>query len=170
MRALRTCLCVVLLPLAPYAAAADEQQSLDLRRVVPTDAYVAVYHKHNPERDFQREYFKEVWKTVEETQIIERALKIVTSRVSDEDLEKATSVLDELREAAEPIDVEAILNCREAVYGQSMEFPVAHHVAALRLSPDAAAGTETGIKNLFAMAEKYSGGEFTVQTSKEGDA
>ena len=42
---------------------------MDVRRGVPDDVYLVVYGKHNPERDYQRKYYEEVWKTVQETQI-----------------------------------------------------------------------------------------------------
>ena len=53
---------------------------VDVRRGVPDDVYLVVYGKHNPERDYQRKYYEEVWKTVQETKIIDRVIKIVTSR------------------------------------------------------------------------------------------
>lgn len=161
---------VVVLLAAQVALAADRPRSLDLRRAVPADAYLAIYGKHNPERDFQREYYQEVWKTVQETQIIERALKIVTSRVPEEELEKAKSVLDELRTAAAPIDFKAILDSREVVYAQMMQVPTAQHLFLVRLSPKAASGCEEGIQNLFGLVEKYSEGQITAQSAKQGDA
>lgn len=173
MRTRHFVLSAVVLLAAQFALAADPEgappQKLDLRRAVPADVYLAVYGKHNPERDFQREYYQEVWKTVQETQIIERAMKIVTTRMSEKDLEKAKSVLEEFRQAAAPIDAQAFLDASEVVYAQSMQFPTAQHLVLVRLGPKAA-GWEEGIKNLFALAEKYSEGELKVQAAKEGDA
>ena len=74
--------CILLLAVAQYAVAADTAQAVDVRRGVPDDVYLVVYGKHNPERDYQRKYYEEVWKTVQETQIIDRVVKIVT--VADE--------------------------------------------------------------------------------------
>ena len=128
---------VLALVLAHSAAATEQPEARDLRRAVPQDAFLAVYAQHNPERDFQREYYREVWNTVQETQIIERAVKIVTDRIGEEDLEKAKAVLDELRDAAEPIDVEAILNCKQFVYAQFMQFPSAQHLFMIRVTPEA---------------------------------
>ena len=161
--------CAALVLLASCAAAADQPQSLDLRRAVPADVFMAVHGKHNPERDFQREYYKEVWETVRETEIIERAIKIVTDRAPEEDVEKAKSVLEELREAVAPVDGEAILNCSEVVYAQSYEFPASHQLLLMRLTPEAAAVTEQAVKNLFGLAEKHSNGEAAVETVEEGD-
>jgi hypothetical protein len=79
-------------------------------------------------------------------------------------------VLDELREAAAPIDLKAIVDGPEGVYAQRMEFPATHHLVLLRLTPEAAAANEQGLKNLFGVAEKYAGGAVTVQAGKEGDA
>jgi len=161
--------CAALVLLASCAAAAEQGKSLDLRRAVPADVFMAAHGKHNPERDFQREYYKQVWETVQETEIIERAIKIVTDRVPAEDVEKAKSVLEELREAVAHVDGEAILNCSEVVYAQSFEFPAAEHLILMRLTPEAAADVEQAVKNLFGLAEKYSDGDLAVETVKEGD-
>ena len=68
---------------AQTAVAADQSQSLDLRRAVPADAYQAAYGKHNPERDYQREHYAEVWKTVKETRILEKTFDIVISLIPE---------------------------------------------------------------------------------------
>jgi hypothetical protein len=158
---------------AQFALAAEPEsaspQKLDLRRAVPADVYLAVYGKHNPERDFQREYYREVWKTVQETQIIERAVKIATTHMPQQDVEKAKAILEEFRQAAAPIEVQALMDATEAVYAQSMQFPTAQHLVLIHLGPKAA-GWEEGIKNLMGLAEKYSQGELKVETSKEGAA
>ena len=64
--------------------AAAEPPVRDLRRAFPQTCFMVVHAKHNPERDFQKPYYEAVWKTVEETKIVEKALKIATSRMSQE--------------------------------------------------------------------------------------
>ena len=170
MRTLCVSFCAVPMLLAHLAVAAAESPSLDLRRAVPADAFLAVYGKHNPERDYQKEYYQEVWNKVQETQIFEKAVKIVTDRVPQEDVEKAKSILGELGEAAAPIDGKAILNAGEVVYAQVMQVPSAQHLLVVRLTPEAAAGCEEGIKNLMGLVEEYSDGQLAVETAEEGDA
>lgn len=178
MRAPVVRLCVALLLCANGAVAAEPSRSVKLQRGVPADAFLAVHQRHNVERDFQRKYFEEVWSTVQETQIIERAVKIVTDRLEQEDLDKAQSVLDALREAAAPIDFKAMLQCEEAVRAQFMEFPSpgekrppsGQHLVLMRLTPDQAAASEEGFRNLLGLAEKYSEGKLTVETAEEGEA
>jgi hypothetical protein len=97
--------CATLLTLAlPVAPAVAAEAVDDLRRAVPADAYLFVHARHNPEREYQRAYFEDVWNTAVETRIIERFLEIVTSRIDEEHLAAAERVLDEVRTAAEPID------------------------------------------------------------------
>ncbi|HUT89129.1 MAG TPA: hypothetical protein VMY37_06520 [Thermoguttaceae bacterium] len=170
MRTLCVGFCAVPMLLAHLAVAAEESPSLDLRRAVPAEAFMAVYGKHNPERDYQKEYFQEVWNKVQETGIIEKAVKIVTDRVPQADLEKAKSILEELREAAAPIDGKAILNADELVYAQVMRVPSSQHLVVVRLTPEAAAGAEEGIKNLMGLVEEFSDGLVTIETAEEGDA
>jgi hypothetical protein len=157
--------------------AAAGEKALDLRRAVPADVYMVVHAKHNPERDFQREYHKAIWKTVEETKIIERAVGIVTSRLSRDDVDKAKAVLDEVRNAAAPIKLEALANAKEVIYAQEMrafsdqmKVVTSQHLVLARLTPEAAADTQKGIKNLFGLVEKYSEGKVPVESSTEGDA
>ena len=164
--------CILLLVVAQYAVAAG-QETLDLRRGVSNDVFLVVHAKHNPERDYQRKYYEEVWNTVQETQIIDRVLKIITSRLEEGQIEQAKGVMDELREATEPIKLEALLNCQEMVYAQLMQttpLPTSQHLLIVRLTPDAAAATAEGIKNLFSLAEKYTNGDLEVSETKIGDA
>jgi hypothetical protein len=165
--------CILLLAVAQYAVAAGTTQAADVRRGVPDDVYLVVYGKHNPERDYQRKYYEEVWKTVQETQIIDRVIKIVSAQLEDKQVEQAKGVIDELREAAKPIDMEALSNAQEVVYAQLMQMspmPTSQHLVIVRATPEVAASTAQGVKNLFAMAEKYSDGQLAVVESKEGDA
>jgi len=170
MRTLCAGLCAVPMLLGHLAVAAEESPSLDLRRAAPAEAFMAVYGKHNPERDYQKEYYQEVWNKVQETGIIEQAVKIVTDRVPQDDLEKAKSILGKLAEAAAPIDGKAILNADEFVYAQVMQVPSSQHLVVVRLTPEAAAGCEEGIKNLMGLVEEYSDGQVAVETAEEGDA
>ncbi|MHB0956556.1 MAG: hypothetical protein ACYC0X_09880 [Pirellulaceae bacterium] len=162
--------CLLLLVVAQHLAAADT--AADLRRGVPDDVYLVVHGKHNPERDFQRQYYDDVWKTVQETQIIERVVKIVTSRMEEGQLEQAQAVMEELREAAKPINLQGLSNAQEVVYAQLMQMapmPTSQHLAILRVTPEVAASTVEGMKNLFNLVERYSEGNLSVVESKEGD-
>ncbi|MHB9080850.1 MAG: hypothetical protein ACYC3X_25535 [Pirellulaceae bacterium] len=165
--------CILLLVVAQHLAAADTAATVDLRRGVPEDVYLVVQGKHNPERDFQRKYYDEVWKTVLETQIIDRVVKIATSRMEEGQLAQAKAVMAELRKAAEPIKLEELFKAQEVVYAQQMQMspmPTSQHLAIFRVTPEVAASTAEGVKNLFALVEKYSNGNLAVVESKEGDA
>ncbi len=171
---------VFLLLVALQVASVRAADELDLRRGVPSDVYLVILAKHNPERDFQRKYYEEVWNTIQETQILEKALKIITSRMEEDQLEQANSVIEELREAVKPIDMQALADCKEMVYAQQMQMtslgpqapsiPVADHLVLLRLTPEAVQSTADGITNFFKLAEKHTGGELSVETTKVGDA
>ncbi len=157
---------LLLTPLTLLSAA----EKLDLRRAVPEEAFLVVHAKHNPERDYQRKHYADVWKTVQETKIIDRAVKIVTSRAPEQELEQVKAILEELKEAVSPIDMEAVMNCEDFIYAQIMQVPTSLHLALIQLEPEAAASTEQGLKNLFAMAEKYSQGRLSVQSETKGEA
>ncbi len=171
---------VFLLLAVQSVAAVNAAEPLDLRRGVPEDVYLVVQSMHNPERDYQKKYYEEICKTIQDTKIIERALKIATSRMQEDQLAQANSVIDELREAAKPIDIEALSNCKEMIYAQQMvmwqagqgapSMPSSQHLALVRVTPEVAASTVEGVKNLFAIAEKYTNGELSIEESKVGDA
>ena len=166
-----------LILLTGIAVGAEENQSPDLRRAVPADAYLAIHQRHNPERDYQRAYHEEIWDTIVETRIIERAVKIATDRLSEADVEKAKSIIDELRTAAEPFDLEAVSNAKETVYAQFMvagtvesKQPLTgQHLVLIRVTPEAAASCEEAVKNLLGLVEKYSEGQLPVRSMDEGD-
>lgn len=160
---------ILLLSVAPCAAA----ENVDVRRGVPDDVYLAVYSKHNPERDYQSKYYKEVWQTVEETQILDRVVKIVTSRMEEEQVAQAKGVIDELREAAKPISLQGLASAQETVYAQMMQtspIPTSQHLVIVRVTPEVAESTAQGVKNLFALAEKYTDGQLSVVERQEGEA
>ncbi len=175
MRKLVTRFGATLLLVAAMVAGTRVSLAADLRDAVPNGVYMAVYARHNPERDYQRAYWKEVWKTVEETKIVNRTIKIITDRVAQSDVDQARKVLDELREAAAPIDWKAIEDCREFVYAQTMDVGAgaqnqvitSQHLVLMRLTPEAAAGSHEGLANLFRMAEKYASGKIAVEESEK---
>ena len=177
MRTLSFHVSAALVLLTGIAVGAEENQSADLRRAVPADAYLAMHHKHNPERDYQRAYYEEIWNTIVETRIIERAVKIATDRLPEADVEKAKSIIDELRAAAGPFDLEAVSNAKEVVYAQfmvagtvgSQQPMTGQHLVLVRVTPEAAASCEEAVKNLFGLVQKYSEGKLPVRSMDEGD-
>ncbi len=48
--------------------------------------------------------------------------------------------------------------------------PTSQHLVIVRVTPEVATSTVEGVKNLFAMVEKYTDGQLAVVESKEGDA
>jgi hypothetical protein len=160
-----------LLVLVQQAATSDPGQ-LDLRRAVPDDVFLVTRTQYNPERDYQRAHYEAVWNTVQETRVLERALKIVTSRMDEGQIDQAQGVMSALREATRPIDLRALLECKEFIYAQRMQMtpmPTSQHLMLVRLTPDAAASMAQGMKNLFSLVEAYSDGNLPVAESTVGD-
>ncbi len=173
MKRLLCATCVLLLAGISAASATDASRNVDVRRGVPDDVFLAVYGKHNPERDYQRRYYDEVWQTVQKTKIMDKVVQMVTAQMSSEDYDKAKGVVDELREATKGIDIKALADAQEIVYAQWMQMapmPTSQHLLILRVTPEAAASTAEGVKNLLALAERYSGGEVTVSQREEAGA
>lgn len=156
-----------LLLMASIVYAHSAAVAADLRQGVPETAYMAVWGRHNPERDYQKAYFEGIWNTVQETGIIEKTIEIVTSKIPQDDLEQAQGVLNEIKEAVAPIDWGKVHTCEEAVYAQTMEFPMSHHLVLCRMTPEAVAQCMQAVENVFGLIEKYSGGDVPVQTAEE---
>jgi hypothetical protein len=107
-------------------------------------------------------HYERIWETVEETQIVEKVLKLITNAISEQQREQAESVLEELRTAVEAVDMAAISRMEEAVYTQRMRGFANQQLALLRLG-DSAAGWEQGLTNLMRLVEKYSNGSVPVK-------
>lgn len=158
-----------LLMFTPVAVADDSSTSLQLRQAVPVDAHIAVYGRHNPERDYQQAYLADIWQTVQDERLLERFVEIVTSRIPEDDLAGAKSVCEEIRTALEPIDWQSLAQCHEMVYSQQMEVPFNHHLVLLRLSEEDATACETAFRNVLAMFERHCEGNVSVCIDRQGD-
>jgi hypothetical protein len=66
----------------------------DLRDAAPPGAFMAVYGKHNPERDYQKEHFKAVWEEVQKAKLHEKILQLIQSNMSEGDAEKFVAARD----------------------------------------------------------------------------
>ncbi|HEX6960486.1 MAG TPA: hypothetical protein VF175_01355 [Lacipirellula sp.] len=141
----------------------------DLQTAIPAEVYMAVYAKHNPERDYQREYLKDAWETAREERIGERIVKLITARVPDEKLEQARSAWEKVREAVEPINVKALGNAEEFIFAQKFAGPFNQQLLAFRLTEEDADGCEQGVKQLFELFAEWSEGKVNVETSDVGD-
>ena len=160
-----TSVAILLMAQALFAA-----EKLDLRKAVPEEAFLVVHATHNPERDYQKKHYEEIWKTVQDTKIIDRALNIITSRAPEQELAQVTAIVDELKQAAAPIDIKALSECEEFVYAQVMKAPTSIHLWLMQVDPETAKSTEQGLKNLMLMAEKYAQGKIRVTEDTRGEA
>ncbi len=152
------------------ALAAETAVATDLRRAVPATVHMAVYAKHNAERDYQREYLQEAWQTAEDEQLGERILKIIASRIPEHKKVEARDRWTEIREALEPISGEALVNAEEFVFAQEMVGPFNQQLVAMRLSDEEAANCQRGMTEVFELASKWSDGKVRVETTEVGDA
>jgi two-component sensor histidine kinase len=161
--------CSLVLLLTPLAWAQESITQLDVRKAVPMDAFMAVHGKYNPERDYQQKYAADVWQTVKDEQIIERILKIATSRMKVEDLANAEKVIDELRAAIDPVLTAENFKFEEVVYAQVFQMPQSYHLVVIRLPGDQAEMLEQSCHNLLAILEKYTEGKIPIVRLTHGD-
>ncbi len=150
----------LVIPMSSLASAAD------LRDAVPNDAFLAAWHQHNPERDYQAQYYAEIWNTVQETQLADKIMTVIERRMSERDLEKFKAVRSALEKAVEPVQWAALANCTESVYAQKMEIPTSQHLVLLRFGDDGTAAKSllAGLTNLMKLAEGAAEGNITVET------
>ena len=160
----------LLVALGTASASADDAKAVDIKRVAPADAFLAVYARHNPERDYQREYFAEAWKTFQEEHIGERLMDIATSHLPADKLAAAKSKWDEMKTALEPINTQALLNADEIVVTEVMQAPINQILIAARLQPTDAAGCERGAVQFCELISRWSNGKAAVETSRVQDA
>jgi hypothetical protein len=161
--------CSLLFLVASFASAQETSTQLDLRKAAPMDAFMAVHGKYNPERDYQQKYAAEVWQTVQDEKIIERILKIATSRMKAEDLANAEKVIEELRTAIDPILRAEDFKIEEGVYTQVFMIPSSFHLVAIRLPSGQAEKLEQSCQNLIAILEKYTEGKVPIVRLTHGE-
>src|SRR4051812_41759674 len=152
------------------AGRAEDAKKIDIKRAAPTDAFLAVYARHNPERDYQRDYMAAAWKTFQDEHIAERVMNMVTSRVPQEKLAAAKSKWDEVATALAPISGQALLNADEFVMAETMQAPFNHVFMAVRLKPQEAADYERGLTQGCELIARWTEGKVTVETSRVKDA
>jgi len=149
----------LVLCLALPGMANSTKTSTNLSAGVPSSAHLAIYVKKNPERDFQKQYWQQIWQTFEEEKIADRFLAAITGQIPEDNLNQARSVLDEIKVALKPIHCHALLHAEELAYAQSMESIFNQHVVLIRLNRSDAAGFELGVAQLFDLFSKWSEGK-----------
>lgn len=147
------------------------QTELDLREAIPVDSFLAVHAKQNPERDFLKPYYNEIWETIDRENIPEKVLNLIQRRASGDDVEQMLEVRDTLFKAVEPIEWEKLAELNEMVYGQKMDGPFFRNVLIARFPEGGASSLVEGVTNLFNLAESASKGRLTIdQKDFEGVA
>src|SRR6476646_11991126 len=136
-------------------AAWADGRIVDIKHAAPPDAFLAVYAKRNPARDYQRQYYADAWKVFQDEKIGERLLKIITSTAPPDKLAAAKSKVDELKTALDPIDLKALANADEFVMTQVMQAPANHVLVAVRLKPEAAADCERGLVQALQLVSRW---------------
>lgn len=156
-RSVMTVCCLSLLLPAAWAA--------DLRDAAPPDAYLAAWAKHNPERDFLKTHYQNVWKTVQDTRLVERILQLAQSRVGAGDAQQFLAVRDALTSALAPVQWEQLAQTSELLYAQRIRFPAAQQLLLVRIPEGGAAALHAAAGNLFRLAEQSANGK--IQLTEE---
>jgi hypothetical protein len=149
---------------SPASAAAP-----DVKRAAPADAHTVVYARHNPERDYQREYYQDAWNTFREERIAERLFEIVASRVPEEQMAEAKEAWEQVQTALKPINLEALANAEELVFANLMEGPFGQQLMIVRLTEEDAGNYAKGIGNLFELVKEWSDGKAAPEMASVGD-
>lgn len=164
---MKTRAALVLLAAIAFAPAAHAQAltEVSLRQAVPSDAFMAVSWRHNPERDYQRAHIEEVWNTFQQENLYDRVLDLVKQRAPEEELEKVNAVVERLKTAVAPASLDALWNAEELVYAQVMQMPTSQQLVAIRMSEDGADGYYQAAKNLLEILQESA--EDQVRTAEE---
>ncbi|MAT71247.1 MAG: hypothetical protein CMJ58_17185 [Planctomycetaceae bacterium] len=165
MRTLAAALVLAVATMAPRPLAAA-----DLSQAIPPGAHLFVLAKHNPERDYQTDYVADVWKTFQEERIGPRLLEIVTSRMPEDDLKKATEVWEELCDAVGDVDFSAVAQADQFLMFQVMNGPVNQSTFAVVLSESDAEEFERGIVNLMELVSRRTGGKVPIAVDEAEEA
>ena len=126
----------LLVALGTASASADGAKAVDIERAAPADAFLAVYARHNPKRDYQREYFAEAWKTFQDEQIGQRLMDIVTSRMPEDKLATAKSKISGIENSLGADQRPGAAQCGRSRGDGSHEGPFNQTLVAARLQLD----------------------------------
>lgn len=85
----------ILLPGAARAETTNPAANFSLVRAVPSDVFITVAARTNPERKFLDDYWAEVCEAFSESGIVDDVLDLVTDLIPDEDLEEIESIVDQ---------------------------------------------------------------------------
>ncbi|MEQ9408970.1 MAG: hypothetical protein RIK87_14630 [Fuerstiella sp.] len=154
--------------LAPTVS--NRVEAADLRDAVPPDMYLAIHGRHNPERDYQKKYFSEVWEELQRSRIPERVMQLIQANMTDDDLSEMLAVRDAIATALEPVQWKKLGNCTEVVFGQKMEGIASHQIVILRFPDEAAASLMEGLGNLMKLADDAAGDDLTVEDQTHAGA
>ena len=136
----------------------------DLRDAAPPGAFMAIYGKHNPERDYQEKHYQAVWDEVQKTKICEKVLQIVQNKMAEGDAAQFVAVREALQNALSPIQWDKLMKTSEVMYAQRFEGPTSLQLVLLRIPDDGAESLKQGIVNLFNLASTASEGKVPVAT------
>lgn len=146
--------------LAP--ALSQQAHAEDLKEAIPSDMFLAVHAKHNPERDYQADYYREIWKTVEQTRIVERIARMIQSKMADDDVSKMLAFRNSVREALKEVEWEQLTQCTEVAYGQKLQGVLTQNILIMRFPGNSAASLADGIHNLLKMADEAAGDDINI--------
>ncbi|RIK76213.1 MAG: hypothetical protein DCC67_14240 [Planctomycetota bacterium] len=151
---------------APLSAIADAK--LDIKRGVPADVHMAVYGKHNPERESQEQYAREAWETFKSERIGQRIVELIGSRIPQNKKQEVEGIWNEFKRAVKPFDASVLDDVQEVVVAQKMEGPFNHNLVLLRMPEEGAAGLEEAVVNVFELLESKIKGNISVEDEKVG--
>lgn len=160
-RWLPACIALAMCPFLPSDASAV---AADLKDAASPDAYLVAWGTHNPERDYLRQHYADVWKTIQETRVVERVVQLVQSRIGEADAQQFIQVRDAITQATAPIDFDKLGKTSEVLYVQEMDFPTTRQLLMLRIPEGGAAGLNEAFANLFRLAEQAAGGSVSVSS------
>lgn len=149
-------------PPALAQASAEAPAATSLRRIVPTEAHLAVAWQRNPEQEYQREHLKAVIETFKKERIAERIFEIVKERIGEDGLAEAREGFDRFQQAVAPASLEAIFEAEEICYCQIQKGQMANHLFAVRMNPDAVKGYLQAFRNLLDIAEEEAGDDISI--------
>ena len=136
----------------------------DLREAVPNDCFIAVWGKHNPERDYQKQYHAAIWETVQETQIVEKLIQAMQGNMSEQEVAQFEQMQTVLKGIVEPINWDAVGNVKETIYCQRMQGIMSQHLLMMKMPDNGAQSLVDAVKNAFNLVEQASQGQVGMET------
>ena len=161
MRAISFVIATVALVFAMPATGvwADGPKVVDIRRAAPSDAFIAVYSRHNPAHDYQRAYYEECLEDIPKRADFRAHRRNRHKPDTGRQIGLCQIALGRIPDGIEPIHVHSLCSADEMVFAEVMQPPFNQLLFAAQLRPSDAEDFERQAQQFCELMGRWTNGK-----------